>query len=436
MKQSTKLQMQCLHQNKKNHWSVKKLCRPVLFLSLFITVSCVQNTENRIVIWTSSAEFAQYVELFNNSHQNDKAVIVFKENPAEDLPPARDELKPDLIVGSYLRSDKTGRYFKNLDYLFDRKILSSTDFYPQLIEAGKVGYHQVLLPVSFNLPVVMFQEKNRDLVPNNYTISLEQLRTSASGFNKKNKKDQYTRMGFTPMANPDFLYLTAKMKGADFHLEDETVVYNKEALLSTIQYLKEWSKTDNTSPQAEEDFAYKYLFMPDYRQVETGRCLFSFTTTDNLFRFMKDENEAIEYRWIYENNQIPMEDAFVMAGIYKNGNNIPGATEFLSWFMQSENQQAILERKASSNLDTEKFGIAGGFSAVSDVNERVLPIYYTKLLSNLPPAAMITVAPKLPSKWVSYKTSVIQEYIKDSVQSDEPLEIGTYIKEWQKQMFN
>ena len=93
--------------------------------------------QDRIVIWTSCREFAQYIELFNRQHKDNCAILVYKENPALSLPPAKDENPPDIIVGSWLRTDAPQKSFKSLDYLFDTKKLTSDIFYPQLLEAGK-----------------------------------------------------------------------------------------------------------------------------------------------------------------------------------------------------------------------------------------------------------------------------------------------------------
>lgn len=407
-----------------------------LLLSVFITLlllSCSRKTDNRTVIWASSPEFAQYIELFNRTHPDNNVVLVYKENPADSLPPARDEAVPDIIAGPYLRNDKTWLNFKSLEFLFDRSILSSEDFYTQLLDAGKQHGRKYLLPVSFNLPCVMFASENRELVTNNYTLTLDQIRKISAGFNKQNKNGAYTRMGFTPLSYPDFPYLVARLFNVNFRVEKGNVVYNNLALKDTIDYLRNWSDSANQSVQTEDNFAYKYLFMPEYRQATSGRCLFSYTTSDQLFRFMHDEDEEIDYRWIYKGDSIPVEDSFVMMGIYDRAENVVGATEFISWFLQSENQKAILDRKAKANLDTEKFGIAGGFSAVREVNDRILPLYYTKLLSNLPPSQMITVPEKLPAKWDSYKEIVIEPYINAAVHSDVLPEMLPYIREWEKQ---
>ena len=395
--------------------------------------------QDRIVIWTSCREFAQYIELFNRQHKDNCAILVYKENPALSLPPAKDENPPDIIVGSWLRTDAPQKSFKSLDYLFDTKKLTSDIFYPQLLEAGKRKKVQYLLPVSFNLPAVIFSTENKELIPESYVLSLEQIRSTASAFNTKNKKDAYTKIGFTPLGNTDFLYLTAKIKGADFREEKGEITWNGQAMLNAISFLKDWVNTENTSAQAEEDFTFKYLFMPYYRQVSSGRTLYAYTTSDNLFKILKEQELSVDYRWVVEDDSIFIEDSMTMLGIYKDAQNQVGATEFISWFFQSENQRKILESKELLNLETDMFGIAGGFSSLRDVTEHILPVFYTQLLTNLPPAQMLTVPNQLPARWESYRTLVVEPYIKDSVTLEEGQpqpDHHDYEKEWRKKVFD
>lgn len=395
--------------------------------------------QDRIVIWTSCREFAQYIELFNRQHKDNCAILVYKENPALSLPPAKDENPPDIIVGSWLRTDAPQKSFKSLDYLFDTKKLTSDIFYPQLLEAGKRKKVQYLLPVSFNLPAVIFSTENKELIPESYVLSLEQIRSTASAFNTKNKKDAYTKIGFTPLGSTDFLYLTAKVKGADFREEKGEITWNGQAMLNAISFLKDWVNTENTSAQIEEDFTFKYLFMPYYRQVSSGRTLFAYTTSDNLFKILKEQELSVDYRWVVENNSIFIEDSCTLMGIYEDAANQVGATEFISWFFQSENQRKILESKELLNLETDMFGIAGGFSSLRDVTEHILPVYYNQLLTNLPPAQMLTVPNQLPARWESYRSLVVEPYIKDSVKltDGEPQpDHHDYEKEWRKKVFD
>ena len=395
--------------------------------------------QDRIVIWTSCREFAQYIELFNRQHKDNCAILVYKENPALSLPPAKDENPPDIIVGSWLRTDSPQKSFKSLDYLFDTKKLTSDVFYPQLLDSGKRKDVQYLLPVSFNLPAVIFSTDNKELIPDSYVLSLDQIRSTASSFNAKNKNDAYTRIGFTPLGNSEFLYLVAKMKGSDFREEKGEIAWNGQALLNTVSGLRDWVYKENTSPQIEEDFTFKYLFMPYYRQVSSGRTLYAYTTSDKLFKISKEQDLAVDYRWIVEDKSIYIEDSLMMMGIYDKAKNQVGATEFISWFFQSENQKNILETKESMHLDTDLFGIAGGFSSLRDVTEHILPIYYNQLLTNLPPSQMLTVPQKLPARWESYRSLVVEPYIKGAVTTPEGESAATlhdYEKEWRKKVFD
>lgn len=435
------------HHNKKQQRSLTGLklffCLITIITFSAIFTSCEEKPKDRIIIWTDCSEFAQYCELFNKTHPDNKAVLVYKENPALAIPPAKDELPPDIIIGSWLRSDYTQKYFKSLDYLFDHQNLSYSIFYEQLINAGKVRKHQYLLPVSFNLPAIIFSNQNSNLITDNYNLTPAQLRLISSEFNQQNKNGNYTKIGFIPSADSNFLYTLAKLNGANFREEKNEILYDKDSMEFTINYLRDWIEKENTSAQVEQDFAFKYLFMPDYRQVTSGRTLFASTTSSYLFKTMKDMNLDIDYRWLADGsstpNTIPIEDNFTMLGIYKDAQNQPGASEFITWFFDSTTQEQIISRKVQLQLNTELFGIAGGFSSIRDVTEHILPIYYTHLLTNLPPAENLIVPEKLPARWDTYRNNVIEQYISTSITTedlDSVPSMAEYEAEWQKKVFD
>ena len=408
----------------------------ILLAAFSILSSCDEPEQSRIIIWTSSAEFAQYTELFNFTHPGSNAVIVYKENPAQELPPAKDELPPDIVIGSWLCTDKTQWQFKSLDYLFDRQTISSSMFYSQLLEAGKIRKTQYLLPVSFNLPAVIFAESNKDYISENYTMTLDQIKAAGLSYNEKNKKGTFSRIGFLPSANDDFLYLTTKLYRVDFREEKGQIVWSDLRLRNVVSYDRDWIINTNSSAQEEQDFAYKYLFMPDYRQVTSGRTLLAYTTSNKMFGYMKSQELNIDYRWIAGDDFIPIEDSLLMTGIYTKARNEQGATEFLTWFFDSENQKEILERKIQMELNNEMFGIADGFSSLRDVTEHVLPIYYNQLLTNLPPAQLLKVPQKLPARWDSYKSVVVEPYLNAAITTDSKTSMGEYEAEWRKKVFD
>lgn len=386
---------------------------------------CSKKQEKRLVIWTDNSEFAPFIELYNESHKN-KAVLVYKANIADSLPPSSHELQPDVIVGSWLKNSQVRKNFAPLDYLFNRKYLSSSSFYTVLLKAGTVRKHQYLLPVNFNIPAMIFSTGNKEFVKDNYTISLENLRTAGAAYNKKNKKGAYTAIGFAPQSSAGFLYTVAKMRGANFKEDrNNSFTWNRENLNGTINFLKEWITTENTSTQVENDFVYKYLSETPDKQVTSGRTLFSYITSDRLFSLNTEQLSKIDFRWLNYNGFIPVEDSMTSMGIAKKTKKAAMASEFISWFFNSSTQHGIIERKFKSNLDTVQFGIAGGFSSIKDVNEHIMPVYYTAMMSNLPQPGTFMTTDRKPTTWDKIKNRVVLPYLTEAVAGTESKKISS-----------
>lgn len=409
-----------------------------VLLAVFCT-GCTSKTNDRIVIWTSSSEFAPYIELFNKTHRH-KAVLVYKENLSLSLSPHNGEAQPDIIIGPWLKNEKTKRYFVPADFLFDRKYITANAFYTPLLKAGVITHRQYLLPVSFNLPAMIFSTENKKLVENDYTISLEQIRKAGTAYNKKDKKGAFTRIGFAPQSNDNFLYLCAKLLGASFReTKTSEFTWNEQKLSETIDFLSDWITESNGSPKIENDFVYKYLSETDDKRVTSGRTLFAYTTSDKLFKLSEPQLSKIDFRWLQHENELPVEDTMIMMGIARHSSNKAGAAEFISWFFQTETQQALLERSAALHLNTTKFGIADGFSSIREVNEYILPGFYTALLSNIPQPSSLKVYERKPARWERIKQNIIIPYIKDTLTSDSTKRILTIEErydEWKKQRFN
>ncbi|MDE6774364.1 MAG: hypothetical protein K2J14_07035, partial [Treponemataceae bacterium] len=168
---------------------------------------CAADRAKPVVIWTDRAELARYVELFNARQQAERAVVVYKSPLANALPPAKDEDAPDIIIGSWLKDSRLRRHFLPLENLFGGNRLNPDTIYPHLLAYGAAGAHQYLLPVSFNVPLVMFSAKHAERIPDAYMLTPEAIRDVAAAFNAQNSRGIYTNMGFAPSWNPDFLYV-------------------------------------------------------------------------------------------------------------------------------------------------------------------------------------------------------------------------------------
>ncbi|MFA6855951.1 MAG: extracellular solute-binding protein [Treponema sp.] len=409
------------------------LCAVVL-----LSTGCSVKNEKHIIVWTNIPEFASYIELYNSTHDDKKALLIYKANPSKALT-ALNGAPPDVVIGPWLRTEKTSRKFRPLDTIFDREHISSSVFYSQLLSAGQVKRTQYLLPVSFNLPAVIFSTDNQELVEDNYMLSLEQIRTAGAAYNKQNKNGLFTRIGFAPQSNSDFLYFAAKTTGAHFHESKNSFTWNTEGLADSITYLRNWTKNANISSKTEQDFIYKYLYMPAYKQVTSGRTLFAYITSDILFHLSPEQTAHIDYRWIYEDKKIPIEDSLVMLGIPQRAKHPTQASDFIAWFLNADTQHIILEHKTKMNLDTDQFGIAGGFSSLKEVNEHILPLYDTMLLSNTPPAEMLSVPENFPAGWTDMKEQIVIPYLMAETANSGSRQIESLsdrVTEWIKQNYN
>ena len=191
------LHMIWLKNNLNKHKSSKKAGRgklyqlALLFLILIFSInftSCKNN--NSVVIWTDCPEFATYAEIYN-ARNAVKVIAVYKENLADSFPPASDEVKPDIVVGSWLESLDLKKNFLPLDYLLSEYQLGKNKFYSQLFSVGYYDEKQYLLPVSFNLPCVFFSAEEKDKMPNNYMLTLDEIKSISNDYNKVNKSKIY-----------------------------------------------------------------------------------------------------------------------------------------------------------------------------------------------------------------------------------------------------
>lgn len=417
----------------------KHFCTVIFFalFFLFFYISC-EKQNKPVILWTDKTEFVSYAELYNSMQKSVRLLVVYKENPAVAFPVPKDEIAPDIVIASWLKNSNTKKYFLTLDHLFSQLQLDRRNFYPDLLQAGTINAHLYLLPVSFNLPAIILSSKNRSLLHDQYLITMDEMQTIGSAYNKQNKNGLYTAMGFAPSWNSEFMYLALKLHGINFGEKNDNLTWNNMALSSTVNYLKQWTVDANTSSSCEEDFKFKYLYTPAYKLVSNQHCLFALIRSDVLFGVSKEKTQGLDFRWIHENGTLPVEDDFVALGIYNKSKNINAAESFIIWFMQEENQKKLLERTSSMKLNTTTFGIAGGFSSHKLVNERVFPLFYPMLLRNIPQSQNLSTSNILPTRWLNIKEKVILPYMKDALDTSKDFphkSMPELLADWNKKNF-
>ena len=397
-------------------------------------LSACKNAEDSIaVIWTDRIEFISYCEAFNSAQSRYKITISYKENPADALMDASEQ--PDIVIGPWLRGDATRVKFSKLGGLLSQKKINPDIFYPLLFELGNSNGSQYLLPVSFNLPTIIFSASQKNIVKTNFTLSLEEIRELAAAYNKKNGSE-YTKMGFSPRWDTDFLYVTAQGLDVSFEETQNLFSWNDKMLQELITDTRRWSQEVNTSAAAEDEFKFKYLYDPPYTLITNGRCLFWYLPSDVLFSLNNERLKSLDYRWMNYNGKTPIQDEIIYAGICKKAKNTAAAQAFLLWFFNEESQKNLLARSQTDNIIAPSFGLAGGFSSLKNVTENIFPVYYPLLLKHLPQTDDFSAPHILPHNWLQLKREIIFPYLRDQTRmlsADEKLlSLNRRISDWYK----
>ena len=362
-------------------------------------------------MWTDRPEFVFYGEQFNASQDKYKIEVHYYESPAEKLTGGTDF--PDIAVASWLKSASTRQFFLPLDNLFPADSAEWSFFYPRLLALGKIDGRQYLLPVSFNIHAMVFSSSRSHLMSNPFTIDMEEIMDLGKSFNIITN-GVYTRMGFTPSWNDEFLFLAATLFNAGFR-ESSPIAWDPAALERAMVWIQQWITEANTSLQAEDEFIFKYCYDPPAILVSSGRILFAFMDSSELFTLPEERRANLDFRWIEENDTINLDEGAVYYGIHKNTKAKNAALAFTRWFFRTDTQRLLLETSSSKRLLETSFGIGGGFSAMRPVTEQIFPLFYPSLLGRMPPGSFLTPPAILPRNWMDIKEKVILPYLGDRI---------------------
>ncbi|MDR2521945.1 MAG: hypothetical protein LBC72_05280, partial [Spirochaetaceae bacterium] len=174
-----------------------------------------------LTLWTDAPEFAFYAQAFNTAQVKYKIEVHEKRTLGLELETAARERRPlpDIVAGKWLKAASLLGLWQKTDFLFAKNSVHKKMFYDVLLEFGRNGKEQLLLPVSFNLGAMVFMP---DAVPstpplaalsapNPAPLTLAEVRRAGAAFNLLSG-GVYTRTGFSPTWewNGDFLYTAAR----------------------------------------------------------------------------------------------------------------------------------------------------------------------------------------------------------------------------------
>ncbi len=399
----------------------------IILVMALVLSGCGSPDQNTAILWTNQPEFAAYAETYNAQQNVNRILLVYKANPAADIMSTTE--RPDLVVGEYLRSQRVRRVFSSLSGLLNPRKIDPSSFYPEALKNGRWGGDQLLLPVSFDLPAIMFIKGAIPPANDSFFVSLDELKDLAKPFNK-DQDGVYTRMGFSPQWSGDFLYSFSRLNGADFR-EDSAgkPIWNADALNKALDAVHQWITTSNGGLATDTEFKDRYVYEPPDVLLNQRRIAFAYVDATSYFQTAESKRQDLDFRWIADKEQVPVLENMVFAGIPSRSRHRNAAEAFLTWFFQSQTQTKLLEENRLKQIAT--FGISDGFSAISAVNEVEMPRQYPQLLGHIPKTFDLLFPPALPRNWRQIKDDVVKPWLVKAAGAEEPAPaLQEQVKSW------
>ncbi|TVQ36174.1 MAG: hypothetical protein EA384_14875 [Spirochaetaceae bacterium] len=378
------------------------------------------------MLWAHRVDVAAIVELYNAQQREFKIEMRYVPDPASALEEAA--VAPDIIISDAIANEAIGRLFAPLGGLVDRSPVVNTVFYGDLLQSGRIDGRQRLLPLSFDLPAVIFRRagENEDLAE--FSLHIDDIRAGAAGFNT-GSDERFTRMGLSPRWNTEFLYVLATIHGAGFQENSRNAAWDEQQLRRSIDYVRDWVTSDNLGVTRENAFTNRYLYDPKYQLLVRDRIRFAYMRASELFRYTDSQRQRIDYRWIRGDHGIPVLENIVYVGLPHNAPNRRGAQDVMQWLFQPQTHEQILESVRSKRL--QEFGIAGGFSSIPAVNERVFPRYYPALLGRIPREDRLVFPPRVPRYWNEIRAEVVEPWLyREASAQPQPRPLREEIRLW------
>jgi len=405
-----------------------RFLKTALFILPVFLISC--SDYKAVQVWTDRGELALYGEYFNTSQSQYKVTVKFVEFPASELGKAK---CPDIVIASWLKNTSTGTRFKSLDSYFGAKKLSRSVFYPRLLSAGRTDRKQYLLPISFNIPALIFSRERGPEVSNQFTIDFNEIKKLSRDYNAVSR-GAFTRMGFSPLWDENFLLTFVIQNGASF-TEADPLVWDSASLEKSMDFFYNWTQEINTNTQMEEDFTFKYLIEPPQKLIQSRRILFAHIESNDLFSLGEEVRKNLDFRWIMEQNKIPVTEDTVYLGIPKKARSKKAARAFIQWFFNADTQRRLLDFSKVNRINESIFGICGGFSSLSSVTEQVYPLFYPELLGHIPPSENFTPPNVLPGNWAEIRERAVLPYLHDRARrekADEVYSLEKRLADWKR----
>ncbi len=404
-------------------WAVVFLAAACAFLA-----GCGLLPEPSVRLITDRAEMAAYVDRFNALQSDVRVELSYAEMPSQAV---LDGDPGDLVVGEWLASPAVLDRFDSLGDLVKPGRIDPAWFYAGLVSMGSRDNRPVLVPISFNLPAMVFYKPALQAELSSMFMPLDTLETLARFFNTPEKSGGYSAMGFSPFWNPDFIDAEEILFGARIRPgRNGLPAWDQEGLTRVVDFTRAWVAGADGGASADDTFSSRNLVQPWYKLLTGRKILFALAEFNQYFALPEEKRRDMDFRWLSQGSTIPVCLDILFAGVLRSSRNKAGARTFLEWFCTPSVQRSLLEVNQSRRIGV--FGVTDGFPALKSINDHDLPQKYPFLLGRVPSEGILAFPEILPDNWLAVRDQVIQPWIHASASGSEDQPLEKKLEDWAK----
>jgi len=389
---------------------------PAAAAILLLFMACDQSATRVSTLWTNVPEMATYVERFNASQRDWQILVEFKDDPVSLLlTPGR---KADLVIARGLASSEVKDTMVPLDFLFDGGSLSQASFYHRITDAGQQGDRFKLLPVSFDLPVLVYSKKVLPDLPG-FSLDFETVKDLGNRFASPPDQKTPRKLAFSPRWGSFGLTLL-HLKGAGFQEGFQgSLTWDSARLEEGSTLMRSWP-----SPGWEKttEFQRKYLQGDATPPLAAGRIQFYPSTLATFASRPWEERRNLDFRFVDQGGRVAATDNTVWAGIPSSSLTRGAGERFLGWFFQTEVQKKLLLQGRSD--DDRSFGLARGLSSLVSTNASALVEAYPEMAGRLPGNDQVAFWGTLPADWPTLKAAVLRPWLETAEGNESTLKVA------------
>ncbi len=394
-------------------------------LSCLALVSCSIVSDPTVRLLTNRPELAAYVERYNAAQEDVRVEITYAESPSQSV---LSGVQTDAAVGEWLAVPQLLDKFESTADIVKMGRIDPSLFYAGLLAMGSKDNRPVLIPVSFDLPAVVFSASGSPPDLPSLLLPLDLLRSYSRDFNR----DDASAIGFSPLWDSEFLETAAALFGTQLKAGRlGSPAWDAEGLSQTAGFLRDWTDRVNGGSARDAAFAEKFFVQPYYKLIEARRIRFASVSFTEFLSLPEEKRKDMDYRWPSSGGVVPVREDVLFAGVLRSARNKRGAKNFLEWFFSLQNQKSFLDDVQSLRIGV--FGITDGFSSIKSLNEVEMTRKYPILLGHMPSESMLKFPETLPNNWLRIRKEVLWPWLIRSVKGTETGTFSSILDTWQKE---